>query len=201
MKVVLRKRPLKGILRGAQLVLFAGAISALAYCGFVLVDSWIFQKGEGRQLERLLTDRQRSPASANNSPPAAASGLIGRIEIPRLGLSAIVIEGISTITLRRAVGHIPGTPLPGQPGNVGISGHRDTFFRPLRNIRRNDIITLTTLLGEYRYRVVSTKVVGPNDVAVLNPGEGEILTLVTCYPFYFVGSAPDRFIVRAERMI
>jgi sortase A len=79
-------------------------------------------------------------------------------------------------------------------------GHRDTFFRPLRNIQRNDIITLTTLGGEYRYRVVSTKVVGPYDIAVLDSDENEILTLVTCYPFYFVGSAPDRFVVRAERV-
>jgi sortase A len=86
------------------------------------------------------------------------------------------------------------------PGNVGIAGHRDTFFRPLRNIQRNDIITLTTLHGEYRYRVVSTKVVGPYDIAVLDSDGNEILTLVTCYPFYFVGSAPDRFIVRAERV-
>jgi sortase A len=126
--------------------------------------------------------------------------LIGRIEIPRLGLSVIVVEGVDRLILRRSVGHIPGTALPGQPGNVGISGHRDTFFRPLRNIRQDDIITLTTLLGEYRYRVVSTKVVSPSDVAVLDPSENEILTLVTCYPFYFVGRAPGRFIVRAERV-
>ena len=84
---------------------------------------------------------------------------------------------------------------------MGIAAHRDTFFRPLRNIRKNDIITLTTITAEYRYRVVSTKVVDPADVSVLNAGDREILTLVTCYPFYFVGSAPDRFVVRAERII
>jgi sortase A len=112
----------------------------------------------------------------------------------------IVVEGISAKILRRAAGHIPGTPLPGQRGNVGISAHRDTFFRPLRNIKQNDIIELTTLLGEYRYRVVSTRIVGPNDVAVLEGSGNEVLTLVTCYPFYFVGAAPDRFIVRAERI-
>jgi len=83
---------------------------------------------------------------------------------------------------------------------VGISGHRDTFFRPLKDIRQDDIITLTTLGGEYRYRVLSTKVVSPYDVWVLDPTSTEVLTLVTCYPFYFVGSAPDRFIVRAERV-
>ena len=207
MRLVVPQKPLRRILRWTQPILFAGAVAMLAYCGFVLMDTWTFQNRERRQLEHLLRDRREanggalqnaSPASPKNPPPAATGGLIGRIEIPRLGLSAIVMEGTSRITLRRAVGHIPGTALPGQAGNVGISGHRDTFFRPLRNIRRNDIITLTTLLGEYRYRVVSTKVVSPYDVAVLDPSGNEVLTLVTCYPFYFVGSAPDRFIVRAE---
>ena len=143
-----------------------------------------------------------SAPSAPSSPPPAVGpdGLIGRIEIPRLGLSAVVVEGTDRTTLRRAVGHIVGTGLAGQPGNVGLAAHRDTFFRPLRNIQRNDIVTLTTLRGEYSYRVVSTKVVSPYDVAVLNPDGHEILTLVTCYPFYFVGPAPDRFIVRAERV-
>jgi sortase A len=111
------------------------------------------------------------------------------------------MEGTSSKTLRRAAGHIAGTSLPGQPGNIGISGHRDTFFRPLRHIERNDLITLTTVSGEYRYRVLSTSVVGPDDVAVLEPGADEILTLVTCYPFYFVGPAPNRFIVRAQRVV
>jgi sortase A len=184
-------------MRWAQRALLAGGILLLAYCAFVLVDARIFQQAERRELERLVTLRQVSNAS--KPLPAAADGLIGRMEIPRLGLSAIVMEGIGARTLRRAVGHIPGTALPGQPGNVGISGHRDTFFRPLRNIRRDDLITLTTLLGEYRYRVVSTRIVRPENVAVLDASENEILTLVTCYPFYFVGPAPDRFIVRAER--
>ncbi len=112
----------------------------------------------------------------------------------------MLMEGDDAKTLRRAVGHIRGTALPGQPGNVALSGHRDTFFRPLRNIRENDVIVVTTLHGEYRYRVESTRIVAPDDIAVLNAGEGEILTLVTCYPFYFVGAAPDRFIVRAERL-
>lgn len=201
MRIVASKKSLSRILRWTQLVLFAGAVSMLAYCGFVLIDTWIFQKGERRQLEQLLTQRQEtSTAPLKTLPPVRAGALIGRIEIPRLGLSVIVMEGISATTLRRAAGHIPGTALPGQPGNVGISAHRDTFFRPLRNIQQHDLITVTTLLGEYRYRVVSTKVVSPSDVAVLDPSGNEILTLVTCYPFYLVGAAPDRFIVRAERV-
>ena len=209
MRLVIAKMPLRRILRWTRRLLFAGGVSLLAYCGFVLLDAWSFQNGARRQLEQLRADRQEAnsgagrtafPASPATSPPAVSGGLIGRIDIPRLGLSAIVIEGTSATSLRRAVGHITGTALPGQPGNVGISGHRDTFFRPLRNIRRNDIITLTTLFGEYRYRVVSTRVVRPDSVAELDPSRDELLTLVTCYPFYFVGPAPNRFIVRAERV-
>ena len=90
---------------------------------------------------------------------------MGRIEISRIGLGVMILEGIDDRTLRRAVGHIPGTPLPGQFGNVAIAGHRDTFFRPLRNIRRDDEITLTTLNGSYRYRVDSTSVVEPEETA------------------------------------
>ena len=112
----------------------------------------------------------------------------------------MILEGTDARTLRRAVGHIPGTPLPGQRGNVAITGHRDTFFRPLRNIRKYDEIRLTTLSGSYRYRVDSIKVVEPEDMEVLDNSDDAILTLVTCYPFYFVGPAPKRFIVRAHRI-
>ena len=125
---------------------------------------------------------------------------MGRMEIPRIGLSVIVAEGTEEATLRRAAGHIKGTEFPGGPGNVGIAGHRDTLFRPLRNIRQDDVILLTTLQGRYSYRVVSARIVAPSDVAVLNSDGHEILTLVTCHPFYFVGPAPNRFIVRAERI-
>lgn len=222
MTILIRKRTVRSALRSGQWVLGSVAVLTLAYCGLVWADGWRFQKAERRHLEQLLDrgsallpDRPEARGvRSHGSPPAsskmalaatmartAAGGLIGRIEIPSLGLSVIVEEGVDSRTLRHAAGHIPGTALPGQPGNVGISGHRDTWFRPLRKIRRNDLITLTTLLGEYRYRVVSTKVVDPSDVAVLDRGDTEVLTLVTCYPFYFVGPAPSRFIVRAERVI
>ena len=125
---------------------------------------------------------------------------MGRIEIARIGLAAMILEGTDGRTLRRAVGHIPGTPLPGQQGNVAIAGHRDTFFRPLRNIQHDDEITLTTLDGTYRYLVDSTQVVAPEDTQVLDDSGDTILTLVTCYPFYFVGPAPKRFIVRAHKI-
>jgi len=199
MKIWIKTMPARLVLRWIQGVLFASAILMLGYCGFVLVDTWIFQNQESAALERFVP-QERAAGGANLPEAIGPDGLIGRIGIPRLDISAVVIEGTSHKTLRRAVGHIAGTALPGQPGNVGIAGHRDTFFRPLRNVQENDIITFTTLRGEYRYRVVSIKVVSPDNVAVLNPDGNEILTLVTCYPFYFVGSAPDRFIVRAARV-
>lgn len=169
----------------------------LGYCAFVLADTWMYQKQASQ-----LFDRAHLQVGAIPSPGTdATNGLLGRMVIPRLGVSVIVAEGTDERTLRRAGGHIPGTSLPGQRGNVGIAGHRDTLFRPLRNIRQNDVITLTTLAGEYRYRVTSTEIVSPSDVTVLQADGHEVLTLVTCYPFYFVGPAPDRFIVRAERVM
>jgi sortase A len=191
MKVSVKRSSLRLLRKWTQLALFAGATAMLGYCGFVLLDTWMFQHRATQILER---PRTAAPARAHD-------GLIGRIEIQRLGVSVVVAEGTDEPTLRRAVGHIAGTALPGQTGNIGIAAHRDTFFRPLRNIRRDDVITLTTLGGEYHYRVVSTKIVDPNDVAVLNSDGKEILTLVTCYPFYFIGSAPNRFIVRAARVL
>jgi sortase A len=113
-------------------------------------------------------------------------------------MRSVVREGAGQDTLDVALGHIPGTALPGQPGNTGIAGHRDTLFRGLRNIRKDDVIQFQTPAGSYDYKVESTGIVKPADVAVLNRGEHNQITLVTCYPFYYVGSAPDRFIVKAR---
>jgi sortase A len=209
-KLIITEEPARLVLRWMQRVLFAASVAMLAYCAFVLTDTWVFQRRADDGLERLLRDNRTAFSSGletqvHAAPVAPAviepDGLIGRIEVSRIGLSAIVFEGTGRKTLRQAVGHIAGTALPGAPGNVGLSAHRDTFFRPLRHIRESDIITITTSRGEYRYRVVSTTVVKPHDVGVLATGERESLTLVTCYPFYFVGAAPDRFVVRAERSL
>jgi sortase A len=207
MKVLIRKASMKMVLLCAQSTLFAGGILMLGYCGFALLDIWRFEHREKQNLERLLQERRSAAPSAVSresspsfTPVMGPDGLIGRIEVTRLSLSVIVMEGTDKTTLRRAAGHIVGTGMPGQSGNIGIAGHRDTFFPPLKNIERDDIITLTAPRGEYRYRVVSTKVVSPESVDVLRPDGNEILTLVTCDPFYFVGSAPNRFIVRAKRV-
>jgi sortase A len=204
MRLVVRREVLRKALLWPQRVLFISAALLLGYGAFVLADAWVFQQRESRRFERMLHPRQE--VGVNSTIPAVPasltrqSGLLGRLEIPRLGLSVMVVEGDDHRTLRRAVGHVPGTALPGQDGNTALTGHRDTFFRPLRNIRPEDIITLTTLQGRYRYRVLSTQVVNPDDVSVLEASQKEILTLITCHPFYFVGAAPNRFIVRAERI-
>jgi sortase A len=183
--------------------LVAGVL-ALGYCGYVLLDSKLFQANQARRFQQqLVSVRPHIAGAGRMDDPSLApipGGALGRIEIARIGLAAMIMEGTDGRTLRRAVGHIPGTPLPGQRGNVAIAGHRDTFFRPLRNIQHDDEITLTTLDGTYRYVVDSTQVVAPEDTRVLGNSSATILTLVTCYPFYFVGPAPNRFIVRAHRI-
>ena len=130
----------------------------------------------------------------------AVGATIGRVEMPRLKISAIVRYGSDEKTLKRAVGLVPGTALPGQPGNVGVAAHRDTFFRNLRGVQIGDRINLTTPSGDWEYEVESTKIVRPNNVEVLDPTPEPAMTLVTCYPFNYVGHAPKRFIVRARQI-
>jgi sortase A len=130
----------------------------------------------------------------------ADNELIGRLEIPRVGVSGIVREGTDSSTLERAVGHIASTPLPWQAGNVAVAAHRDSFFRGLSRIRQNDLITFDTLQGHFEYQVESTRIVSPKNVSVLAASSDPELTLITCYPFYYVGSAPERFVVLARRI-
>ena len=120
------------------------------------------------------------------------------LRIPRLGLEVPVLEGTAEVTLDRALGHIEGTARPGKPGNVGIAGHRDGFFRVLKDIATGDVLELVLPTGTRLYRVDQLSVVQPNDVRVLAPTKTATITLVTCYPFYFVGPAPQRFIVQAR---
>jgi sortase A len=186
-------------LRWSRNIFFIIGLLALSYVGYVLLDARFYQAQQDRRLEQALNGVH--PAWAETLViPVREGAPLGRIEISRVGLTAIVQEGVNEGTLRRAVGHIPGTALPGQRGNVALAGHRDTFFRGLRQIRKDDEITLTTLSGSFRYRVESTRAVEPEATEVLDDAENELLTLVTCYPFNFVGSAPQRFIVRAYRI-
>ena len=124
--------------------------------------------------------------------------VLGRLEIPSVDLSVMLLQGTDDWTLNRAVGHIEGTALPGQPGNLGVAGHRDGFFRCLKDITKDTTITVTTLKGRFYYRVCAINIVKPNDVELLAPTKHPTLTLVTCYPFHYVGAAPKRYVVTAE---
>ncbi len=187
--------------RWLERVLLVVGIVCLAYYAYVSAETMLYQAYENRELEAILSEgaragtRDAEPAAARRTP--ARGEVVGRIEIPRLRVSAIVKAGSDARTLQLAVGHIPGTALPGEAGNVGLAGHRDTFFRRLGTIRPDDEIRVTTADGVYTYRVERTDVVEPTDVWVLDPTDHSALTLVTCYPFTYVGSAPQRFIVRA----
>jgi sortase A len=179
----------RALLRCAQFTLFFAGFLALIYVGFVLAETQIYQKDQSTILDH-------APKSTLTAPPAGVA--IGRVEIPRLGLTAVVIQGDSEPILKLAVGHIPGTALPGQSGNMALAGHRDTFFRALRNIRVGDQIVFESPAGSYEYQVESASVVPPTDLSVLKNSGSRELTLITCYPFSWIGSAPDRFIVRAR---
>jgi sortase A len=175
----------------AARVLLAAGLLALGYAAYVVADAKAFQAIEQQRFEHA-----RGGATA--APPLVDGGSIGEIQIPRLGLRAIVVQGDSAAILQRAVGHLDDTALPGESGNVVLAGHRDTFFRPLKQVHAGDAITLKTRDGDFEYLVESTAVVRPSDIRVLQPTGGRTLTLITCFPFSYLGSAPDRFIVRAR---
>jgi sortase A len=173
----------------------------LLFVGTLGVGSWAWA-----ELSRVFYQRwgnwtfDRPAAAGEIDVPIAADSLVGRVLIPRLGVNTLVREGTSDATLRVAAGHITGTAMPGRPGNVGIAAHRDSLFRGLRNVKTNDLILFETRNGKHTYRVESTLIVKPEDVAVLNPAGYRQLTLVTCYPFSWIGAAPERFIVKAREV-
>jgi sortase A len=182
----------------------------LVAVGMRLVGAASFQKTAAQTFERELAVAQSVTRELVAPEPPELSGtegapdvpvvrgLIGRLEIPRLDVSVIVMEGDDNRTLARAVGHLPDTALPWELGNAVLAGHRDTFFRPLKNVREGDEIRMTTTRGTFDYRVFRTEIVEPDDLSVLAPTPVRSLTLVTCYPFTYVGSAPQRFIIHAR---
>lgn len=191
------------IVRWIERGLAAIGVVCLIWAGTVSMSAVVYQGRQRVLLERHISSVQEP--EANHAPnagvrPAEFAGSIGRLEIPRIGLSAVVAEGDDEHTLKIAVGHLPDTPLPWQEGNVALAGHRDTFFRPLRRISVGDDIRLTTPRGDYRYQVTRQTVVDPEELWVLDASSGAALTLITCYPFDFVGPAPRRFVVHAERI-
>jgi sortase A len=181
----------RGLRPAAELTLVMLGAACIGWYGGVRVAAAREQQVLSHELEIA-----RAPAAVVS--PLAAQSMIGRIELPRLHLSAVAREGVDDRTLDVAIGHVPGTALPGDPGNAAFAAHRDTFFRPLRRVQPGDVVTVTSPRGRYRYLVTSTRVVDPDDVSVLNPTTDVTLTLVTCYPFTYIGNAPYRFVVHAE---
>lgn len=183
----------------AAYILLAVGVLALAYAAYVVIDARAYQASQHRLLEQA---RQLEPVVAGGAPlvvaPLAEGDAIGEIDIPRLGIGVSVVQGESAPTLQRAVGHLAETALPGEIGNVVLAGHRDTFFRPLKGVKVGDAITMKMRDGDVTYEVESTFVVPPTDLSVLDSTGGRTLTLITCFPFSYVGSAPNRFIVRAR---
>jgi sortase A len=202
-------------------------VGCLGYCAYMLgtqslnqsYSNWVFEQHiAGRNdvsVTRYLREdtpfgflvkdepHDAAPDVPKHAPesepvPLATGALLGKVEIERLNLSAMVREGVDANTLSTAVGHVPSSAMPGHSGNFALAAHRDTLFRPLRNIKENDLITFRTLTQTFTYRVEDTRIVKPTDVSVLRSGGYDSLTLITCYPFYYVGSAPERFIVQAR---
>ncbi len=182
-------------LRRAEFVLLAAGLAILGYCGAELLNSHIQQARGEHELEQL----RRNPPEVSAPPATVAEGsLVGKVEIPKLHLSAVVFQGTSDGILARGVGHLDASAFPGEAGNVVLAAHRDTFFRSLRNIRKGDLVQVTTPDGMRTYAVDSTEVVRPTETSVMASTPTPTLTLITCYPFYYVGHAPKRFIVRAS---
>lgn len=183
--------------------LIALGLICLVYYSVVTVHTLRYQRAAKSQMEQMVSIERPAatarPAVEGVSMPLKAGELIGRIDIPRLKLSAAIAEGDDDKTLGKAVGHLPDTPLPWHGrGNVAVAAHRDGLFRPLEKIRIGDDVRVVTPRGEYRYHVTKTHIVDPDDVWVLAPTASPTITLITCYPFSFVGNAPRRFIVQAE---
>jgi sortase A len=188
------KRQVLRWLRSAGSLLILTGLAGLAWCAMSLLRTHVYQEHESAALDREI--RLAPVKAVPNTPERGA--LLGSVSIPRVGVSSIIVEGANSQDLARSVGHIPGTAEPGETGNVALAGHRDTFFRGLQNIRQRDDILLTTPTGAQLYEVESMRIVSPEDVYVLNDVGRPLLTLVTCYPFHYLGPAPKRFIVQAH---
>jgi sortase A len=197
------------VLRWASRLFVIAGAAMLVWSALLLGEAGIAQRVARQSLEIApdapapISPRGREETGGLRLPaPTAVRGsAIAALSIPRVDLSAVVLHGSDNRTLRRGPGHVENTALPGEPGNAVIAGHRDSFFRPLRNVRLGDDIFVETRKGRFHYQVTSLRVVNAHDVSVLEPTDDAMLTLITCYPFWVLGQAPDRFIVRATRVV
>lgn len=198
-----RNEPARWPFRAAYYAILLVGLATIGFAGYQVLDGYRFQAVETARFEAALGPP--APESLAVPDPAVTRAIpigsvIGAIEISRVGLKAMIVQGDSTKLLNRAVGHLPTSALPGETGNVALAAHRDGLFRPLRRVLPGDTITLRTTEREFRYEVLWTAVVPPSAVSVLQPTKNPALTLVTCFPFYYVGGAPERFVVRARQV-
>ncbi len=224
--------------RRLKMVLMLLGVLCLCVYAYSICDQYVYQAYENWAFDQQIAGRatptfadylrERTPVRILFGPKAvenivpravqhekaeesrpAEGDVIGRVSLARLNLSAIVREGVSDRTLSVAVGHVPTTALPGQPGNFALAAHRDTLFRALKDVHLHDLVTVESPSRSFQYEVLATKIVQPSDVSVLQSDGGgliassdrapeKLLTLITCYPFRYVGSAPKRFIVEAR---
>ena len=190
--------------RWLEWTLWVAGCCALGYSGFSIIEAALTQAALTRSFDKSRVTRDGSSVDAaldgrleHSGPAQPGVRHELRLQIASVGLSAMVLEGVKSGTLRVGLGHVPGTSWPGEPGNVVIAGHRDTFFRPLRKIKICDEISLDTPDRTYHYQVNSIEVVDPHEVSALRFHNKDELTLISCYPFFYVGPAPKRFVVHA----
>jgi len=174
----------------------------LTIAATAVFDGWFYQWSGHRSLNAAPLSGApantvgKEPGSKVPSRPARGT-IVGKLQVPRLNMSVVVLEGSDDGVLKKGPGHIEETALLGELGNVGIAGHRDTHFRPLRDIQVNDEMIVTTTTGAIHYFIDTIDIISPTDMEILDPTPGPALTVVTCFPFEFIGSAPMRFVIRA----
>jgi sortase A len=192
-------KPAATVLRVVERALYALGLVCLGAVAGAQLQSWRFNARESARLAALLDEREASVLHAAAARAEAQPGrAFGRIEFPDQGYSTLLAEGIDASTLRLAVGHLPGSAFPGERGNVALAGHRDSFFHVLKNVAHDERLLLRTPDGVFTYRIVWRSVLEPSRVDVLASAAEPALTLVTCYPFGYIGPAPLRYVVRAR---
>jgi sortase A len=196
------------VTRVASRVLIVAGLAMLAWYAVLSIDASAAQRLARQSLELAASVPEQPtsvapavlPSIARKVGPPVRGEALAALSIPRVQLSAVVLHGSDARTLRRGPGHVENTALPGEPGNIVVAGHRDSFFRPLRHVAVGDDVFLEAAHARVHYRVASVRVVDAHDVSVLAPTASATLTLITCYPFWVMGNAPDRFVVRAIRV-
>lgn len=206
-QTVLRHRRRSGWAR-AEFVLWVVAAGCALYLFLAFADRAAFRSRQSRLFEEIAVSGAADLGAADRAPATLSSGaasagepaFLARLEIPRIGLSELVVDGVDETTLRRGVGRIPQSSRPGEGGDVALAGHRDSDFRALGKLEIGDPLTLRSRKGLFHYEIESIRIVAPQRIDVLAPAAYPTLTLVTCHPFRYVGPAPQRYVVRARQV-